>query len=464
MKHYTGIRKKRKIFLITLIVTLTSAYLFMMIPGSESPGIINQEEFKTDGIKSSAINDVEKYFSIEEQDCSTVDTLFSIIDSIKKELNFKSFYTDDVIFDTLKNNFLMLSALVAKCSYRLNDLIALQSGITITLKKQFRSRVFNRERFIKLYSHILTNRIAVEEAIITEKDTNYISRIRGIDEPSASPLTREAGLFLRSGDIILSVNDDLFQNILLSGNEFHGSFSNVSLVYVDDTTRAGFVMNSDIKSGAELKPAGDFFKNIRNRFLILRVSASDTLLLIDSLIPHKSAKLAFDEISNNRIRYDYTPGEDENFSNAELVQYYYEIPGMNFSVEGINISPAVFEVSPSLVEVFEVRDQSSLIRGRIKEFSIRALIKMLRENEIEDQNIFLLPVARLIKLYSIILENFDKEGPIPAGMPADEALKLWILNKEYGKIHSEVEKFVRDFKDNNGRFPNYREMEVSISR
>jgi hypothetical protein len=463
MKNPKRIRNKKSIFFITFIVTVILAYLFLMIPEEEIKSIIDFDDLRDDQLKINSIHEAGRYFQSGSSDCSMIDSFFSITDSIKIELNQKPFYTEDAIFDSLKKNFLILSALVTNCNYRLNDLIAIQTGIANSLKRQYRGRIFNKERFIKLYQDLLTYRIAIEDAIISLQKDNFISKIRGIDEPSDNPLSREAGIFLRSGDVVLTMNDDLAHNILRMRNEFQGSFPDASLVYVEDSTRNGFIMNSNVNKGAEIFSVTDFFASRNNRYMILRMSSADTLMLIDSLIPHKAAMLAYDEISNNKIRFDLENKtySGDRLSNAELIYYYYRNPGMHLNITGIDISPVLYEVHPSLVEVFEVRESRVILNERLQELSIQILTDKFRNKEFEDFNIFLLPVARIVKLYSLIIESVtdrEKEGPVPQDVSAREALKLWFMEKEYSKIYNSLEEKVNHFKSQNNRNPFYWEL------
>jgi hypothetical protein len=68
---------------------------------------------------------------------------------------------------------------------------------------------------------------------------------------------------------------------------------------------------------------------------------------------------------------------------------------------------------------------------------------------------YILPIVRVMKLYSIILNMFGKEGPIPEGMSAEAALK----NVDYSETHDQIKLkliFLADqFKIQNGYTPPY---------
>jgi hypothetical protein len=76
---------------------------------------------------------------------------------------------------------------------------------------------------------------------------------------------------------------------------------------------------------------------------------------------------------------------------------------------------------------------------------------------------YLLPLARIVKAYSILLNKFGKAGPIPEGMSATAALRT----QDYMDTHKAIEERLTieaaQFKKEHGYEPPYWEL-VSLAR
>jgi hypothetical protein len=71
---------------------------------------------------------------------------------------------------------------------------------------------------------------------------------------------------------------------------------------------------------------------------------------------------------------------------------------------------------------------------------------------------YALPIGRVLKFYSVILNLFDSEGPVPEGMSAEAALK----NVSYSETHEQIKVrlivLANQFKDEKGYTPPYWEL------
>jgi len=70
----------------------------------------------------------------------------------------------------------------------------------------------------------------------------------------------------------------------------------------------------------------------------------------------------------------------------------------------------------------------------------------------------MLPIARIIKLYSVILNLFGKVGTIPEGLSAESALKSESYKIYHSDISSVVNEKVKNFISVNGYTPPFWEL------
>ncbi|MEJ2113893.1 MAG: hypothetical protein P8X62_09470, partial [Flavobacteriaceae bacterium] len=83
------------------------------------------------------------------------------------------------------------------------------------------------------------------------------------------------------------------------------------------------------------------------------------------------------------------------------------------------------------------------------------LISQANQGEKLDYNFWLLPLARVIKAYSFILNSFGKEGIIPEGMNATTALKNNYFVNRFQGLKSMTLKKIEHFRSENGYLPPY---------
>jgi hypothetical protein len=76
---------------------------------------------------------------------------------------------------------------------------------------------------------------------------------------------------------------------------------------------------------------------------------------------------------------------------------------------------------------------------------------------------YALPVGRVMKLYSMILNLFGSEGPIPEGMSAEAALKNVKYSERHDQITTRLIVLANQFKDEKGYTPPYWEL-VNLAR
>ena len=84
-----------------------------------------------------------------------------------------------------------------------------------------------------------------------------------------------------------------------------------------------------------------------------------------------------------------------------------------------------------------------------------ALLERANKGEKISYSTWLLPIARVVKGYSIIQNAFGKPGIIPEGMSATRALKNNSFVDMYQRVRSSTEEKVNTFNKVNGYRPPY---------
>jgi hypothetical protein len=85
--------------------------------------------------------------------------------------------------------------------------------------------------------------------------------------------------------------------------------------------------------------------------------------------------------------------------------------------------PSDLEYDPQLVVVAEWRDPQTLLKDHIDNAVIDAMLEGADSGDALSYAWYQLPVVRLAKGLSWVLEQFGKTGPVPEGMSATAALR-----------------------------------------
>ena len=128
----------------------------------------------------------------------------------------------------------------------------------------------------------------------------------------------------------------------------------------------------------------------------------------------------------------------------------------NFGVENfVTQMPSDLEYDPVFSVVAEWRNKEILFQDHLDNAVMDALISRANNGEQLDYNIWTLPLARIIKAYSLVLNVVDKEGVIPNGMSATMALKNNDFVDRFQNCKSLTASKVDAFKEKNGYLPPY---------
>ena len=108
--------------------------------------------------------------------------------------------------------------------------------------------------------------------------------------------------------------------------------------------------------------------------------------------------------------------------------------------------PSDLEYDPQLRVIAEWRDPETLFKDHIDNAVIEVMLERAESGKELNYSWYLLPVARIVKLYSRLLNVFGLTGPIPEGMSATSALRNQRLTDDHDAIKDRTESMAVAFK------------------
>lgn len=329
-----------------------------------------------------------------------------------------------------------------------------------------------------LYKLLYGIRAATEEVMLqTEISYDAAPAVEVQDELSAAPFTTIFGVQVHSGDLLVSRGGAEVSALISRGNDYPGNFSHVALIYIDEKTNRPYLIEAHIERGVALSSVEQYIKDKKLRFMALRLRSDLPVMKADSLLPHKAAGAAYDAALRRHIPYDFKMNfyDSATMFCSEVASYAYKRKGVelwqnistisspgivnwlrNFGVENFTTQmPSDLEYDPQLNIVAEWRDIETLYKDHIDNAAMDALLEKANNGQNIGYNIWMLPVARVLKAWSWIKNQFGKEAIIPEGMSATRALK----NETFVAMHKAVTEKVRQqadtFTKQNGYRPPY---------
>lgn len=341
----------------------------------------------------------------------------------------------------------------------------------------------NRESRITLYKMLYGLRAAIEEILLQSKQTiDPVILVQ--DEPSSTASTNVLGIKVHSGDLLVSRGGAEVSALISRGNDFPGNFSHVALIYVDEATQTPYFIEAHIERGVAIATAEEYINDRKLRFMVLRPRHDLPQLARDPQLPHKAAKFMFEEAQKRHIPYDFKMNfyDPEAMFCSEVGSYAYKEYGVQlwpaestissdgivkvmntFGVENfVTQMPSDLEYDPQLSVIGEWRDMNALFEDHLYNAVIDAMLVCAENGEEIEYNLWLLPVVRVVKGYSMILNWFGKVGPVPEGMSALEAAKSEAFIDRHESLKQEVRDKADTFREENGYQPPYWEL-VRIS-
>ncbi|MCK6617805.1 MAG: hypothetical protein L6Q51_09175 [Cyclobacteriaceae bacterium] len=300
------------------------------------------------------------------------------------------------------------------------------------------------ENRANVYMLLYGLRAAVEEVLL-QQDTVHFNPVQHVtDEPSATPLAVIQGIKVHSGDLLVSRGGAEVSAFISRGNDYPGNFSHVALLHIDESGKASLI-EAHIEKGVALATVDDYLKDKKLRFMVLRPRADLPQLIENPMLPHRAAQTALAESNRRHIPYDFKMNfyDSSAMFCSEVGSYAYRKNGIplwqavstissagminwlsGFGVENfVTQMPSDLEYDPQLSIVAEWYDPEALFKDHLDNAVMDALYEQADKGMKISYNQWLLPVARVIKVYSLIQNTLGYPGIIPEGMTATQALK-----------------------------------------
>ncbi len=475
----------KKIFKVLLIVA--GLYFLLLIPlpqntselqkASQSPFIWDQddlwENLEKTFLKAKALPSEELDSMVQEM---TVET-----DSILHVHEAEITGPEDGFYPLIENRFFRIAPLIAAQENKSDWHFRFYNRLRKKLKSDTHSWDMNSSEARNLSYRILYGiRAAVEEILLQSPDDQFVSTMYVYDEPSATPSVDILGIKVHSGDLLVSRGGAEVSAFISRGNDFPGNFSHVAIIHIDKETNAPYLVEAHIEKGVAIASLDAYLNDKKLRFMVMRPRADLKEMLADPMLPHKASLYIFNESQARHIPYDFKMDyyDDSAMFCSEVGSYAYKQFGINlwefestissngimewlsnFGVENfVTQMPSDLEYDPMLSVVAEWRDKETLLQDHLDNAVMDALIERANAGEKLDYNIWLLPLARVLKAYSFLLTAIGKEGVIPEGMGAVTALKNNDFVDRFKKCKALTASKITVFKEENKYLPPYWQM------
>ncbi len=348
------------------------------------------------------------------------------------------------MLDSLGLTFFELGPHVAACPYQVQEYILLSSRLREAIKIQSRQwDLADREVRATLYRSLYGMRAAVEEVMLHHSE-GLPSLLVGREEPSQTPSAMVHGVRVHSGDILVSRGGYPTSALIARGSDFPGNFSHIALVHVDSAGTASSI-EAHIEQGVAVASAAEYLADKKLRIMVLRPRADLPAMVADPLLPHRAASRALARARSEKIPYDFAmnyrdPGE---LFCSEVASSAYGPLGINlwmgistisnpglrrwlasFGVENFETQePSDLEYDPQLVVVAEWRDTGALLADHVDNAVIDVMLEGAERGEAIDYPWYQLPMVRIAKAWSWVVNRFGGIGPVPEGMSAMAAVR-----------------------------------------
>lgn len=487
MSIKSKVKKYPKTFILILSVVLL--YLLLLIPLDNNQQLPKGNKAPFSWSRDSLWKSLElKFISANAEGCDkikfTVDSLIKDSELLLKEISADTLDPFDEKFITLENNIFHIAPLIPVCTQYFSDYINFYSNLRNVVKEQSRNWDMNTtEAKNTLYQLLYGNRIAIEEIMLQLPEIQVSSLIKGTDEPSETPSANMLGVNIHSGDILVSRGGAPTSALIARGNDYPGNFSHIALVHIDEKTKLISIIESHIERGVTVSSLEEYLNDKKLRIMVLRLRSD--LISHNTMLPHQAAEYSLSEAKRKHTPYDFEMdiNESEKQFCSEVASSAYKKFGITIWTGVSTISstgtrnwlaafgakyfetqePSDLEYDPQISIVAEWRDPETLYKDHLDNAVTDVMLEEADSGKVLTYEWYILPIGRVMKFYSFILNVFGSEGPVPEGMSAEAALK----NVDYSETHDQIKSkliFLADqFKILNGYTPPYWEL-VNLAR
>ena len=405
----------------------------------------------------------------------SIDTRLQRGEQLLRQVGTRRFPPDAPLFDSVEDNTFQLGPMIGACFERLSAYIHLVTQTRSVVKRQSeRWDMDARVTKDRLYRLLWGGRAALEEVMLQGPAASVPALVLGDDEPSATPFARILGVTIHSGDLLVSRAGAASSALIAVGNDYPGNFSHVVIAYVDDKTSLATVVQSDEK-GLHLSTLEEYLQAVKLRVMVLRLRADLPQVRADPMLPHKAAALVLARASSGHTPYDFEIDhrDDSKMYCSEVPAWAYEQVGVHLWMEISRISapgtrawltdlgvkrfdtqePSDLEYDPQLRVVAEWRDPHTLYLDHVDNVITEALLEGAARGDRLRYAWYLLPVVRLLKGYSMLLNVAGETGPIPEGLSATVAARVVTLERRHRAIKRRVLALADEFRSRQGYTP-----------
>lgn len=372
-----------------------------------------------------------------------------------------------------------LAALAAAHEPLLHEAAALMKTVRITVMRAARAWPIDRPGVHEaIYRVIYGGRTALEEALVQHRSDALPPLVAIEDVSSAAPSAVVNGVTVHSGDIVLSRGGAPTSALIARGNDFPGHFSHAALVHVDAETGVVTVIESLIEHGVVLTTLDRYLEDKKLRMLLLRPRPEHPVLAKDPQAPHRAVTAMLARARAQRIPYDFAMDWNDAtaFFCSEVPYHAYQSIGVDLwssvshlSSPGlvawlnslgvqhfVTIVPSDLEYDPDLAAVAEWRNPETLRQDRFDNATMDALLEGADRGDRLGYAWYHLPMARVVKTWSILQEPLGFKPMIPEGINASIALRVDSLSKKVHPVARQaIEQAAIRFKESNSYEPPY---------
>ena len=324
-----------------------------------------------------------------------------------------------------------------------------------------------------LYRMLFGGRIALDEALV-QAGTDALPPLLYLEDvQSATPSIVVEGVRIHSGDILLSRGGAPTSALIARGSDFPNTFSHAALAHVDADSGKGTVIESLIETGSVTSTVDEYLESKKHRISVLRLHPDHPALAGDPLLPHRAADAMLARVREKHIPYDFAMDWDDPSSMfcSEIVYHAFRERGVELwtlrasvSAPGLvswlramgvreftSLVPSDVEYDPQLRAVVEWRDAPALMDYRLDNAITDALLEEAERGARLGYAWYMLPAARLLKVYSVGQSALGRLPTIPQGMSASTALRVdALVSKVHPALKIDLESRAAAFRDRNG--------------
>jgi hypothetical protein len=486
----TTASKFRKI-VIRIIICVAALYLLLLIPTSQPPKVTAGEREPFAWRQDEYWSTLEARFKQARQiGCpqlvSRIDTNLSQLKQVIDSVATDSLAPDAQVFSQIETGMFELGVLMGACPEKLTDYVALHNRVREFVKRQSRHWDMNSSLVrSRMYRLLYGGRAAIEEVMMQAPKAAVPSLTLAHDEPSETPSAQILGVTIHSGDILVSRGGAPTSALIARGNDYPGNFSHVALVHVDANSGKVSLIESHIEKGVAVADISQYLKDTKLRVMVLRLRFDLPVLVADPQLPHKVAAAALSKAIREHVAYDFSMDYQDTsklfcseVASAPYVEFGVKLWMGLSHISGFGVKswlsafgarhfetqePSDLEYDPQLSVVAEWRDPETLFGDRVDNAIIDVLLERADSGWALDYTWYLLPVARVMKGYSMVMNAVNKIGPIPEGMDATAALRNDWFSKLHVRLKKSVLVLVDQFRQENGYMPPYWEL-VKLAR